>query len=227
MGKPDPEHEAALAALERLKIFPLPGSVLVPAGYLPLHVFEPRYREMTADCLAGDRVLAVATLAPGWETNYEGRPPIFPVMGVGYIEKDEKLSNGRFNILLRGLFRVRMLDEHPATRAYREIQAARIPDVVHAQDREQLGSMAITLQRLVLDLATAMPDSSARPLSRAAAAERDPGRLADLVGAAVLTDAEPRQSFLEEVDVRRRIEAATERVSQMLLQVSQPMGGEA
>lgn len=223
----DPEQQAALAALERLKIFPLPGSVLVPGGYLPLHVFEPRYREMIADCLAGDRVLAVATLAPGWETNYEGRPAIFPMMGVGYVEKDEKLSNGRFNILLHGLLRVRMLDEHPATRAYREIRAALVPDAVRPQDREPLLALTITLQRLVLDLATAMPDSSARPLSRAAAQERDPAKLADLVGAAVLTEAEGRQAFLEELDVRRRLEAATDRVSQMLLRVSQPTGGEA
>ncbi len=227
MGNTDDPREATIRALARLKIFPLPGSVLIPGGYLPLHVFEPRYREMLTDCLAADRVLAVATLAPGWETNYEGRPAVLPMMGVGYIESDEKLSNGRFNILLQGQIRVRMLSEHPATHAYREIHAALVPDLVRPDDRGDVEAMGITLRRLVLDLAAALPNTTARPLARAAAGERDDSRLADLVGAAVLTDAEQRQAFLEQTDVKRRLDMAVDRVSQMLLQVSQPTGGEA
>lgn len=227
MGDTADPRDTALRALTRLKIFPLPGSVLIPGGYLPLHVFEPRYREMLTDCLAADRVLAVATLAPGWETNYEGRPAVLPVMGVGYIESDEKLANGRFNILLQGQFRVRMLSELPATHAYREIHAALVPDLLRPDDREHVEAMGITLRRLVLDLAAALPNTTARPLARAAASERDESRVADLVGAAVLTDAEARQAFLEQTDVRRRLDMAIDRVSQMLLQVSQPTGGEA
>jgi Lon protease-like protein len=218
---------ATLNALERLKIFPLPASVLIPRGYLPLHVFEPRYREMVADCVAQDRVLAVATLAPGWETDYEGRPAVLPVMGVGFVENDEKLSNGRYNILLHGTLRVRMLEEHPATRAYREVRVAVLPDVAPERDSRDIEALAVTLRRLVLDLASALPNSTARPLARAAAGEREARAVADLVAAAVLVDAEQRQQYLEESSVRRRLEVGIERVSQMLLQVSQPTGAEA
>ena len=62
-----------------LPLFPLPNVVLFPGVFLPLHVFEPRYRDMVADALSGDRVIGMTLLKPGWEANYEGRPPIFPV----------------------------------------------------------------------------------------------------------------------------------------------------
>jgi len=220
-------REATMLALDRLKIFPLPASVLIPRGYLPLHVFEPRYRDMIADCLAHDRVLAVATLAPGWETNYEGRPAVLPVMGVGFVENDERLANGRFNILLHGVLRARMLDEHAPTHSYREIRAAVLSEIVKPDDRGDIEALGVTLRRLVLDLVAALPNSTARPLARSAAGERDPSALADIVGAAVLTDADQRQRFLEELDLKHRLDLAIDRVSQMLLQVSQPMGGEA
>ena len=64
LSPPDPR------ALEALPIFPLPNCVLLPGGLLPLHVFEPRYRELTRDCLAGDQLMAVARLRPGYESTY-------------------------------------------------------------------------------------------------------------------------------------------------------------
>jgi Lon protease-like protein len=62
-----------------IPIFPLPNVVLFPNVFLPLHIFEPRYKEMVADALAGDRIIGMALLRPGWEGDYEGRPPIYPV----------------------------------------------------------------------------------------------------------------------------------------------------
>jgi len=61
-----------------LPLFPLPNVVLFPGVFLPLHIFEPRYKEMVADALAGDRIIGMALLRPGWEADYEGRPPIYP-----------------------------------------------------------------------------------------------------------------------------------------------------
>ena len=61
-----------------LPIFPLPGVVLFPGVFLPLHIFEPRYREMVADALSTDRMIGMALLRDGWQHDYEGRPPCSP-----------------------------------------------------------------------------------------------------------------------------------------------------
>ena len=61
-----------------IPIFPLPNAVLFPNVFLPLHIFEPRYREMVADALQGDRIIGMVLLRPGWEADYDGRPAIYP-----------------------------------------------------------------------------------------------------------------------------------------------------
>ena len=73
--------------------------MLFPNVFLPLHIFEPRYREMVADALDGDRIIGMALLRPGWEGNYEGRPPIYPVGCAGLITHAERLPDGRYNIV--------------------------------------------------------------------------------------------------------------------------------
>lgn len=101
-----------------LPIFPLPSVVLFPNVFLPLHIFEPRYRQMVSDAIAGDRVIGMTLLRPGWEADYEGRPPVFAVGCSGLITHFERLPDGRYNIILRGLERFRIVGENH-TRAYR------------------------------------------------------------------------------------------------------------
>src|SRR5690349_8569421 len=103
---------------ELLPLFPLPNVVLFPNVFLPLHIFEPRYREMIADALATDRLIGMVLLRPGWERDYEGRPPIYPIGCSGVITHAERMPDGRFNIVLRGVERFRVLEEDDA-RAYR------------------------------------------------------------------------------------------------------------
>ena len=92
--------------LAELSIFPLPQVTLFPGQVLPLHVFEPRYREMVKAALAGRRVLAMARLKPGFESDYEGRPPVFDVCGVGVLESWSERPDGRFDLTLRGVSRL-------------------------------------------------------------------------------------------------------------------------
>ena len=94
-----------------LPLFPLPNVVLFPGVYLPLHVFEPRYRAMTREVLDGDRIVGMTLLKPGFEEQYEGRPPIFPIGCAGVVTHAERLEDGRFNIVLQGVERFRVLDE--------------------------------------------------------------------------------------------------------------------
>src|SRR6185295_15115312 len=95
-----------------IPLFPLPNVVLFPNVCLPLHIFEPRYREMTEEALAGDRMIGMVLLRPGWERNYEGRPPVFSVGCSGVITHYNKLDDGRYNIVLRGIERFSIVDEN-------------------------------------------------------------------------------------------------------------------
>lgn len=101
-----------------LPIFPLPDAVLFPGVFLPLHIFEPRYRDMVADALLGDRIIGMVLLKPGWQGDYEDRPPVYPVGCAGVITHAESLADGRYNIVLRGLQKFEILDES-RERAYR------------------------------------------------------------------------------------------------------------
>ena len=103
---------------ETIPIFPLPNVVLFPHVFLPLHIFEPRYREMVTDALEGDRIIGMVLLRPGYESDYEGRPPIYPVGCAGVISQAQQLSDGRYNIVLRGLEKFRVEGED-TSRSYR------------------------------------------------------------------------------------------------------------
>lgn len=219
------ERKAVLAALPRLRIFPLPSSVLIPGGHLPLHIFEPRYRRMIADVLAADRVLGVALLAPGWESAYQGRPEVHSCIGVGYVQADERLADGRYNILVHGVARARILEEIDTSEPYRIVRAEAIQPVDDVAEWSAAIAAGRSLRQLVIDLAGVLPDNVASPLADACVREADPGRLADLVGAAVLVDHRIRQEFLEEPRVQRRLEMVSETVAQVLLEVSRGSGG--
>lgn len=94
-----------------IPIFPLPNVVLFPNVFLPLHIFEPRYRKMVADALEGDRIIGMVLLRPGWEADYDGRPPVYPIGCAGLITHAEPLPEGRYNIVLRGLEKFRIGEE--------------------------------------------------------------------------------------------------------------------
>lgn len=94
-----------------IPLFPLGEVVLFPRVPAPLHVFEPRYRALVADALAGPRVIGMVLLRPGWETDYEGRPPVYESGCAGLIERCEELPDGRYNIVLKGIARFRIREE--------------------------------------------------------------------------------------------------------------------
>src|SRR5438874_8582937 len=106
------DAERVRRALTNLPIFPLPGAVLLPHELVPLHIFEPRYRKMTRDCEEGPRVMALANI-PDDAAGAETPPRVLPVMGAGVLARVDKLPDGRFNIVLRGVLRARIANELP------------------------------------------------------------------------------------------------------------------
>src|SRR3954454_13738855 len=127
-------HEP-LAMSDLLPLFPLPNVVLFPNVFLPLHIFEPRYREMVADALASDRMIGMVLLRPGWDRDYEGRPPIYSVGCSGLLTHNERLSDGRYNIVIRGIERFRIVEEDH-TLSYRRAAIEPLRDTpISAGDR--------------------------------------------------------------------------------------------
>lgn len=102
----------ASAFSELIPLFPLPNAVMLPGTVLPLHVFEERYRVMTRDALQGSRLIAMALLQPGYEATYHTpRAAIHSTVCVGRILREERLPDGRYNFLLHGLGRARVMRE--------------------------------------------------------------------------------------------------------------------
>jgi len=111
-----------------IPLFPLPNVVLFPQMPMPLHVFEPRYRKMVADVLGTHKTIGMTLLQPGWEPEYQGRPAVYPIGCAGTIEQNEPLENGRYNILLRGTSRFRIVSEHDGE-PYRLARVETLDDV--------------------------------------------------------------------------------------------------
>src|SRR5688572_21715434 len=120
-----------------IPIFPLDKVVLFPNVFMPLHIFEPRYRAMVSDALAGDRIIGMVLLKPGFEADYEGRPPVYPIGCAGVITHSEALPDGRFNIVLRGIEKFRISGEDES-KPYRLAHVVPLPEPVREEDRPQL-----------------------------------------------------------------------------------------
>lgn len=187
---------------EVVPVFPLPEVVLFPRAILPLHIFEPRYREMMADALAGDRVISVALLKPGFEPlYYTRRAPIHPVICVGKILESEQVKDGNYNLLLRGVVRANIVDELP-DRTYRQVRIEPVETFCSGDDarsselREQLFS--------AIRGNPAVDPELRRQWLRLREAELDLDELTDLLAAGVPAEAELRQCLLDEADASAR-----------------------
>jgi uncharacterized protein len=104
-----------------LPLFPLPNVVLFPKAYLPLHIFEQRYRAMVQDVLADERPIGMVLLREGWQDASLQTPPIYATGCAGVIVHHERLADGRFNVVLRGTRKFRVRSEVLA-RPYREAE---------------------------------------------------------------------------------------------------------
>ena len=204
-------------ALTELPIFPLPNCVLLPGGLLPLHVFEPRYRELTRDCLATHQLMGVARLRPGYEQTYYGRPPVYDRIGVGRIICSEELPDGRFALLLRGVARVEIARELPFERAYRLVEAQLLHDT--CTDPAEVTDHHNKLIHLCDRLAEVIEHGGGQ-LRDLVRAFETPGECADAVAAALIMDADERQELLEAIDPMVRLQRTLGHVSHLLCELA-------
>lgn len=155
-------------------LFPLPNVVLFPHALLPLQIFEPRYRQMTADALEGERLIAMGLMRSGWEQLPSGAvPPIHRMVGLGKIIAHEKLDDGRYYLVLRGVARARVVSERQVDLPYRIGQLELCTDLADAASTIDRQSRAeelvalfgklfpkVNLQQLFLHTVTDLPLST-------------------------------------------------------------------
>lgn len=208
-----------MSAVIQIPIFPLPDVVLFPHTLLPLHIFEPRYRQMIRDCLAGDRRLAMTLLKPGWERDYYGRPPVHPIAGAGEIIQHEELPDGRFNILLRGTMRIGITTEVPSDKPYRLVRARPLPDRHVMADPASLTNRIERLKVFYLRILAEVQKGQSE-VAKIFSGVRDPGIILDRMAGAVIADAEARQQIMEAVEVSTRLERVEEQLVAVLAHIS-------
>ena len=146
------------APRQPVPVFPLPNVVLFPHAVVPLHIFELRYRTMVRDALAGERLIALALLKPGWEREYHGSPEFYELGCLARFEDVEWLPDDCYDLKLLGLARVRLgapVREYP----YRAVRVAILPEAPYTEDDAVVASERSGLMELYRRLA-GRPDAA-------------------------------------------------------------------
>jgi len=185
------------------RLFPLPNLVLFPHALLPLHIFEPRYRQLTEDALATDRLVTMVQVAPsphGWPW-----PEPVPIVGVGClgrIVQHERIADGRFNFLLLGCKRVHLVREQPSAKLYRLAEAEVLDDQESDQPPEPRREQLLKLFRTVFEKSHRLDADVAKRLNSAISL----GVLSDIIAHALGLPPGIKQELLSETRVDRRVE---------------------
>jgi Lon protease-like protein len=193
----DPTHS--------LPLFPLPSTVFFPSTDLPLHIFEPRYRQMIDEALEGDGKIGMVLLKPGWESNYHAKPEIAQIGCLGTIDRHTKFTDGKYNILLRGVNRfqiVKEFDGKPYRRAQIELLKEENNECIIAKDHAE----KIRLIEHTREFTNLLPDSRPEKIDSVLKACKWMSELVDQLTYRLDITVEQKQSFLEERDVQKRVE---------------------
>lgn len=187
------------------RLFPLPNLVFFPQVVQPLHIFEPRYRQMTADALDGDRLIALVLPKPGVEADQSHSPPVHAVACLGKIIANQKLDDGRYNLLLRGLSRIQIIREIPHGKLYRKAKAELLVEV-HPLDN----TVERRLRRRLAKVLPAWVEGKGPLLTQFRKLMKTDlllGTLLDIVAFALPLEAEFKQSLLDELEVEARADS--------------------
>lgn len=194
------------------RLFPLPKVVLFPHVVLPLHIFEPRYRQMTEDALAGDRLITIVQIKSGPESEGWTEPsPIEDVGCLGRIIRHERLADGRFNMLLLGRKRVRVRHETPTGKLYRVAEVDLLDDVDAEEPEGPRRVALVDLFRRVVGREHGLDPDLAKLLD----ARVPLGALVDIMAHALSLPSGLKQALLSEPSIARRCATIQERLEQI------------
>ncbi len=199
------DTDAILRAFDgEVRLFPLPNLVLFPDAFAPLKVFEDRYVKLVEDAVEDDSLIALALLKEGFEEDYLGTPEIHPTVCVGKILRQRRLPSGKFDVLLYGLFRARIVEEL-GSYPYRRAKVELVSDVIPPMQVERIARRV----RRALDLVPGRQSviwEMRRMANQLRGVDAGPGRYADAVANASDLQHDDRYELLSEPDVLRRLE---------------------
>lgn len=186
------------------RLFPLKGMIMFPHAVVPLHIFEPRYRQMTSDALASDRLITL--IQPTSDQIPTPRGPLLESIGcIGRIIQHERLDDGRYNLLLAGIKRIRIISElNNPGKLYREAEAElllenNIDAVTPESFQEMVGRFADILNE-------AEPNHPGdTEIRRILKTSRDPAMISDLISQAITLPPSIKQLILSMTDVNFRV----------------------
>jgi ATP-dependent Lon protease len=202
------------------RLFPLPNLVVFPHVMQPLHIFEPRYRALLEEALAGDGLIAMAILAPGWEKNYEGRPNVRPNACLCKVATHHQTSDGNYNVLLLGVKRIKIVRELPPAKLFREAEVR----LCHDDYPEDFAAARLSRQRRLLELfKQALPKlaQTAEGLDQLLGKHIPLGMLTDIIAYTLELDLDRKTDLLAQTNVDRRVQILFEFLT------SQAAGNEA
>jgi ATP-dependent Lon protease len=208
----------------RTRLFPLPNLVLFPNVMQPLHIFEPRYCEMLEDALADDRLIAMALLAPGWESEYYGRPSLHSMVCLGRVVLYHRLESGSYNLLLVGLRRARLVRELAPVRSYREAIVEICGDSYPADRAGDTPSLHRRLRDSFVRLIPHLPQSQ-ELLDQLLSTDISLGKLTDVVSYVLDIPIPQKERLLSETNVHRRAEMLLEHLSATAADLSKGPSG--
>jgi Lon protease-like protein len=194
-----------MTAVEAIPLFPLPGTVFIPHTMLPLHVFEARYRDLIGDVMESNRYLAVPRLKPGWERGYEGRPAVYSHAGFGKIVRYDPLPDGRANIVILGLGRIKIREELPRDKLYRVAEGELLGDVLPEGGQASVEAAIRRLRMMLAQIVGGRPQLAER-VSPLLNVEMGAVPFVNGLSHLLLPNVDARQSYIELQQVDKRLE---------------------
>lgn len=182
----------------RVRLFPLPNLVMFPHAIQPLHIFEPRYVAMLEDAMQEDKLLAMALLQPGWESEYDAQPAVFPATCISRVVAHSRLPDGTHNLLLKGLCRAAIEHELPAEHAYRIADVTVINEQSPTSDEQQSELRELLTNRFQRQLADMA--SGQEQLAKLLDVRLPVGILTDVIAFYLDLEMPLKQEFLSEPD---------------------------
>ncbi len=211
-----------------MPVFPLDQVTLLPQQVLPLHIFEPRYRQMVTDALDASGQIAMAVFdGRDWKQQYHGRPPIRPAVCIGHIAQHEKLADGRYNIILRGVCRARVIKELAPrdARLYREAMLE--PIGLEQDETPTLRALRVSIERDLDAGSLARLADGATLLEYVRDDDIPTAALLELISFTLVKDREKRYRLLEEGDADARAELVRREIAEInrMIRLALPQTG--
>jgi uncharacterized protein len=198
----------------RVRLFPLPNLVVFPHVMQPLHIFEPRYRAMLEEALADDRLIGMSLLAPGWEQDYEGRPPLRSVGCLCRVATHHKTDEGSYNVLVLGLRRMVIERELPADKIFRVAEVRlcedEYPEAIAAERPELQRRLLAAFKRVLPRIPEAYEQ-----LDQLLGSEIPLGMLTDIVAYTLDIELDFKERLLAEAGVDPRAKLLLEHLSRL------------